>query len=222
MTAPPQLAHAWHTPARGPTVSYHSPMARKLRKISPSPLKVKAAKLPPKNGAAHSRKLRLLAVSDSRSFPRFAPTAAKRRPSHLSPFPGECNRHSRQADPARRRQLPPGAAAPRRPTTLGEAFSFISGLYFRGKLAYARAFAQPPPHKRRVMVITACGGLLPAGTLLTREDLSKISSASVSLSDVRYRIPLERDARLLAEHRNDTARSFSSAASPRPNMSTLC
>jgi len=28
--------------------------------------------------------------------------------------------------------------------TLGEAFSFISGLYFRGKLAYATAFAQPP------------------------------------------------------------------------------
>jgi hypothetical protein len=27
---------------------------------------------------------------------------------------------------------------------LGEAFSFISGLYFRGKLAYASAFAAPP------------------------------------------------------------------------------
>ena len=28
---------------------------------------------------------------------------------------------------------------------LGEIFSFMSGLYFRGKLAYARAFAAPPP-----------------------------------------------------------------------------
>jgi hypothetical protein len=27
---------------------------------------------------------------------------------------------------------------------LGEIFSFISSLYFRGKLAYARAFANPP------------------------------------------------------------------------------
>ena len=27
---------------------------------------------------------------------------------------------------------------------LGEAFSFLSGLYFRGKLAYAARFAQPP------------------------------------------------------------------------------
>nr|MBA3894051.1 hypothetical protein [Gemmatimonadales bacterium] len=27
---------------------------------------------------------------------------------------------------------------------LGEAFGFLSGLYFRGKLAYARRFARPP------------------------------------------------------------------------------
>jgi hypothetical protein len=27
---------------------------------------------------------------------------------------------------------------------LGEVFSFISGLYFRGKLTYARAYANPP------------------------------------------------------------------------------
>lgn len=82
--------------------------------------------------------------------------------------------------------------------SLGEAFSFISGLYFRGKLAYAQAFAQPPPHATGVLVITACGGLLPADTLLTGEDLCGISSAPVSLSEARYRVPLERDARLLA------------------------
>ena len=28
--------------------------------------------------------------------------------------------------------------------SLGEAYVFISGLYFRGKLAYAEAFAAPP------------------------------------------------------------------------------
>ena len=27
---------------------------------------------------------------------------------------------------------------------MGDVFSFMSGLYFRGKLAYARAFATPP------------------------------------------------------------------------------
>ena len=83
--------------------------------------------------------------------------------------------------------------------TLGEAFSFISGLYFRGKLAYATAFAQPPADTQGVLVITAGGGLLPSETLLTREALCNISAASVSLSDERYRLPLERDARLIAE-----------------------
>ena len=83
--------------------------------------------------------------------------------------------------------------------TLGEAFSFISGLYFRGKLAYATAFAQPPADTGGVLVITAGGGLLPTDTMLTSEDLRDISAASVSLSDERYRVPLERDARLLAE-----------------------
>ena len=83
--------------------------------------------------------------------------------------------------------------------TLGEAFSFISGLYFRGKLAYAKAFAQPPANTDGALVITAGGGLLPTEKLVRREDLCAISAASISLSDERYRIPLERDARLLAE-----------------------
>jgi hypothetical protein len=83
--------------------------------------------------------------------------------------------------------------------TLGEAFSFISGLYFRGKLAYARAFAQPPPDAAGTLVITACGGLLPPDTLLTRDALCAISSAPVAASESRYRIPLERDASQLAE-----------------------
>ncbi len=29
------------------------------------------------------------------------------------------------------------------PPTLGEVFAFLSGLYFRGKLAYAQAFTPP-------------------------------------------------------------------------------
>lgn len=83
--------------------------------------------------------------------------------------------------------------------TLGEAFSFISGLYFRGKLAYAQTFCQPPPDAPGALVITACGGLLPPEMLLTRDVLWAISSAPVAASETRYRAPLERDARLLAE-----------------------
>src|SRR5271154_7519083 len=38
---------------------------------------------------------------------------------------------------------------------LGEVFSFISGLYFRGKLAYAERFKDPPPEVSGVHIITA-------------------------------------------------------------------
>jgi hypothetical protein len=84
--------------------------------------------------------------------------------------------------------------------SLGEAFAFISGLYFRGKLAYAKAFARPPADIPGALVITACGGLLPPDLLLNRETLRAISSAPVAASERRYRVPLERDARLVADH----------------------
>ena len=49
--------------------------------------------------------------------------------------------------------------------SLGEAFAFTSGLYFRGKLAYATAFARPPEGVPGVLVIAPGAGLVPAGTL---------------------------------------------------------
>src|SRR5882762_1392817 len=81
---------------------------------------------------------------------------------------------------------------------LGEAFSFISGLYFRGKLAYASTFSSAPDGLPGALIITACGGLLPPETPINREQLCLISSAPVEASEPRYRIPLERDARLVA------------------------
>ena len=77
---------------------------------------------------------------------------------------------------------------------LGEAFSFISGLYFRGKLAYASTFAAPPVGAPGVLVITACGGLLRPTTLLSHSELCAISAGPVEATEPRYRIPLERDA----------------------------
>lgn len=82
---------------------------------------------------------------------------------------------------------------------LGEAFSFISGLYFRGKLAYASAFAAPPHRAPGVLVITACGGLMSPAAIVSRSELCDISAAPVEASEPRYRVPLERDARRLYE-----------------------
>jgi hypothetical protein len=82
--------------------------------------------------------------------------------------------------------------------TLGEAFSFVSGLYFRGKLTYAIRFARPPEGEAPVQVITANRGLLPADTVVGIEDLREFGSVDIRAEDSRYRTPLERDLARLA------------------------
>ena len=83
---------------------------------------------------------------------------------------------------------------------LGEIFSFISGLYFRGKLAYARAHASPPSGVPGIVVITASGGLVSPDRLFRLPDLLEITSGDIGAGEPAYRVPLERDARLLSEH----------------------
>jgi hypothetical protein len=51
---------------------------------------------------------------------------------------------------------------------LGEVFSFISGLYFRGKLAYSRAFVAAPPAVGGAFVITSSRGLVSPETIARR------------------------------------------------------
>jgi hypothetical protein len=80
---------------------------------------------------------------------------------------------------------------------LGELFSFISGLYFRGKLAYARAFASPPSGVPGIFVITAGRGLVSPDALMTHEEMMEIADVPVDAADPRYRAPLERDAQEL-------------------------
>ncbi len=82
---------------------------------------------------------------------------------------------------------------------LGEIFSFISGLYFRGKLAYARAHAAPPSGLPGIVVITASGGLVSPDRLFRLPDLREITSGDIAAGAPEYRLPLERDARLLYE-----------------------
>jgi hypothetical protein len=82
---------------------------------------------------------------------------------------------------------------------LGEIFSFISGLYFRGKLAYAQAFGPRENGEPRAFVITAGGGLIPPETLFSIEKLREISTVPIEAKEMRYREPLERDARKILE-----------------------
>ena len=85
---------------------------------------------------------------------------------------------------------------------LGEAFSFLSGLYFRGKLTYATAFARPPAGMAGVQVITANRGLLRPDTPISADDLRGFGAVDIRPDNPRYRVPLERDLAGLAEHPN--------------------
>jgi hypothetical protein len=81
--------------------------------------------------------------------------------------------------------------------TLGEAFSFLSGLYFRGKLTYADRFTRPPHGNLGVQVITTDRGLMPPGTEISNEDLRRFAAVDISVKEPEYRRPLERDAAVL-------------------------
>lgn len=85
------------------------------------------------------------------------------------------------------------------PPTIGEVFAFLSGLYFRGKLAYAMAFAAESPDRSAVLVITPNRGLLPADTAIGLSELRAFAEVDIDQDDPRYRRPLERDVRKLAK-----------------------
>jgi len=81
---------------------------------------------------------------------------------------------------------------------IGDVFTFMSALYFRGKIAYASAFAKPPQGWNGVQVIVPGRGLCPASDLIDLHALQEISKVSVDLDDRRYTKPLKRDAGRLA------------------------
>ena len=82
---------------------------------------------------------------------------------------------------------------------IGEVFSFISGLYFRGKLAYSEKFASPPGDLPGALTITADRGLVPLHTKITTGDLRASAEVAIDLTEPRFVRPFERDARRLAE-----------------------
>ena len=107
------------------------------------------------------------------------------------------------ASPAARfelaRQLQTSEGAP-----LGDVFAFVSGLYFRGKLAYARRFARPPDPDDAVvaggvLVITPSAGLRSVDTPVTLESFRAFATVDIDLQNPRYVRPLAASARALNE-----------------------
>ena len=86
---------------------------------------------------------------------------------------------------------------------IGEVFSFLSGLYFRGKLTYARAFARLPESATDVsgngiFIITPSSGLRAPETMLTLDAIRAFAGVDVDAANPKYRRPLERSAKALA------------------------
>jgi hypothetical protein len=82
---------------------------------------------------------------------------------------------------------------------LGEVFRFTSGLYFRGKLAYAEAFGRARAGEAAALVIAPGAGLVPASAVVTAADLRAYAAVPVDAEEPRFVEPLVRDARALAE-----------------------
>jgi hypothetical protein len=79
---------------------------------------------------------------------------------------------------------------------IGEVFSFLSGLYFRGKIGYARRFGQVPGSIR---IITSDRGLVPPELAVTVADLTAMAASAIDAANSRYTAPFERDAASLAD-----------------------
>ena len=100
-----------------------------------------------------------------------------------------------QFDLACRLRSPAGAP-------VGDVFSFVSGLYFRGKLAYARRFAAAPDPEDPVaaggvLVITPNAGLRAADTPVTLQSFLGFAAVPIDLANPVYRRPLEQASRAL-------------------------
>jgi hypothetical protein len=81
--------------------------------------------------------------------------------------------------------------------SLGEVFTFMSSLYFRGKLTYANAFSAPPPDWPGAMVIAPGLGLVPADLLIHMSELRAMAAVPVDPADPNFYEPLVRDALVL-------------------------
>lgn len=79
---------------------------------------------------------------------------------------------------------------------LADIFTFASSLYFRGKITYARRFADPS--RDVVRIITANAGLVEPERILTAAQLQQYGEVDIDEADARFTRPLRRDAKRLA------------------------
>jgi hypothetical protein len=74
--------------------------------------------------------------------------------------------------------------------TIAEVFRFCSGLYFRGKEAYARRFAQDTAANPGVYVITSSRGIVPVEFAVGPPEMNEFASVSVDAAVPAFAAPL--------------------------------
>jgi hypothetical protein len=84
--------------------------------------------------------------------------------------------------------------------TIGEIYSFISGLYFRGKMAYVEAFRAGPPGIPPALVIVPGAGLIPPETIVDCSQLRAIAEVPVDEANPTFRGPLVDAAKLVDQY----------------------
>ena len=80
---------------------------------------------------------------------------------------------------------------------IGEIYAFISGLYFRGKLAYTSVFGAAPSGVAPAMVIVPGMGLVSPETILSYDQLQSTANVLVDADNPAYSEPFLRDVALL-------------------------
>ncbi len=81
---------------------------------------------------------------------------------------------------------------------ISEAFAFMSALYFRGKIAYARRFACGVDGDCGIRVIAPGFGLVPPEWRIDPDRMKTLRRTKVDPGVRAYRRPLERDAEEIA------------------------
>jgi hypothetical protein len=89
-----------------------------------------------------------------------------------------------------------------------EAFAFLSSLYFRGKITYARHFAAPPADlpASGALIIAPGFGLVPPDWRITEDRMKKLRRTPVDLSCAAYHRPLRQHAEVLRDALPDDTR----------------
>ena len=84
---------------------------------------------------------------------------------------------------------------------LADVFTFASGLYFRGKITYARQFAQSKTSDL-IRIITTNRGLVDPLLHVKPSDLAAFGEVDIHESNTSYHEPLRRDAETLRKQLN--------------------